>query len=122
MIKYIPTIAILITLTGCKEVKLNTVSYIYTQCESTGNVGIKLDTDGVYRCIEPKHKVKSIFNREPKSKKKIVKQIEKRKSISNGCETTITEIFTSKASGSITLCKGKLLKHGQKTRIIRVNK
>ncbi len=118
MIKLISTIAILITLTGCKEVKLNTVSHLYAKCESSGNVGIKLDKDGVYRCINSKHQVKQIFRTVPKAKK----TIRKSKKVSNKCETTITEIFTSKASGSITLCKGKLLEPGQKTRIIRVNK
>ena len=123
----IPTIAILITLTGCKEVKLNKVSYLYAKCESIGNVGIKLDTDGVYRCIEPKHNVKSIFRKEPKTKKKIVKKkvkkIVKRKSVSKGCETTITEIFNSKEfKKPLVICKGKFLEKGQKTKIIRVNK
>ena len=41
---------------------------------------------------------------------------------SDECETEVTEIFYSKASGEITTCKGKLLEDGQKTRIVRVNK
>ena len=119
MIKLISTIIILLSLTGCNEVKLNTVSYLYAQCESNGNVGIRLDSDGLYRCIEPKHKVKSIFKIEPKRKKKIVK-IE---SVSKQCDTTITEIFNSKEfKKPLVICKGKFLEKGQKTRIVRVNK
>lgn len=38
------------------------------------------------------------------------------------CDTEITEIFYSKASGEITICKGKLLEVGQKTRIRRVSR
>lgn len=118
MIKYILPLAIIITLQGCKQSKLNRVSYMYQACEGKDNVGIKLDSDGVYRCINSKHQVNQIFRTVPKAKK----TIKKSKKVSNKCETTITEIFTSKASGSITLCKGKLLEPGQKTRIIRVNK
>ena len=47
--------------------------------------------------------------------------IKKQPTKREGCETTITEIFTSKASGTITICKGKLLEKGQKTRIVRIN-
>ncbi len=119
MIKYIPTIAILITLTGCKEVKLNTVSYLYAKCESSGNVGIKLDKDGVYRCIKPRNKVKSFLSfKEPKKKKKIVSsKRDIRKTVSSGCETTITQHYYSKSGGLIKTCHGKLLEIGQKTRI-----
>jgi hypothetical protein len=41
---------------------------------------------------------------------------------SDDCPTEVTEIFYSKASGEITVCKGKLLQPGQETRIVRVNK
>ena len=53
--------------------------------------------------------------------KEIPKEIILNKKI-DGCETEITEIFYSKASGKITICKGKLLEVGQKTRVIEVQK
>ena len=40
----------------------------------------------------------------------------------NNCETEITEMFFSKESGWITVCKGKILTNGQKTRIVTVKK
>jgi len=43
------------------------------------------------------------------------------KKINQDCQTTITQIYNSKASGKIVTCKGKLLEYGQHTRIIRVN-
>jgi len=39
-----------------------------------------------------------------------------------GCETEITEIYNSKESGKITICKGKILTVGKKTKFIYVNK
>ena len=40
----------------------------------------------------------------------------------DSCPTEITEIFYSKASGEITVCKGKILADNQKTRVIRITK
>ena len=120
MINYILTLAIIITFQGCTPSKLNQVSYLYQSCEGKGNVGIRLDKDGVYRCIDSKHQVKKTYR-----KKKIESsKIYKKKTVSSGCETTITEIFTSKALGSkpLTVCKGKILTGNQKTKTIHVSK
>jgi len=40
----------------------------------------------------------------------------------DSCPTEITEIFYSKESGEITVCKGKILADNQKTRVIRITK
>ena len=44
------------------------------------------------------------------------------KQSSGQCDTQITEIFYSKASGTIQLCKGKILEVGESTRVIKVYK
>ena len=101
---------------GCNQTnKHYIVKYKGLECKSLTDVGIKWDGKK-YVCV-------GNYIREPK--KKVVKRkiaIKKQPTKREGCETTITEIFTSKASGTITICKGKLLEKGQKTRVVRVNK
>lgn len=116
---------ILIAFTGCKQRNLNYVSYKYAECESVGNVGIRLDADGVHRCIKPKHQVKQIFRTVPKKIKpaKQIKHSFKNPSWLNiapikKCDTTITNVYKDGA----VRCKGKILEVGQNTRIIRIHK
>lgn len=89
----------------------NTVKYNGLVCECDGDVSLYLNGDNGYEC-----KCGDVGYVAPI--KKMIKPTIKKQS---GCETTITEIYTSKESGTITICKGKLLVGNQKTRIVKVN-
>lgn len=109
MTKYVLVFGATFLLIGCQQPTLNTVSYKYATCKSKNNVGIKFH-DGIYKCFYKKGD-KVVY-----SKPKIIKKV---KSISKECETTVTKIYTKQ---DLTVCAGKLLQDGQKTRIVRVNK
>lgn len=113
MYKTILTIAIIITLQGCKEPTLNTVSYKYAVCASDGNVGIVLKGE-MYVCMEEKTTVKRYISiKKKQTKKSTIKKGE--------CETTVTAIYRkSKHIGkkSLVICEGKLLEPGQVSRIV----
>ena len=118
-IKTLITLSILILFTGCiPQSKYNYVSYKYATCKSTHDVGIKLQ-NGIYKCVYRKNN-KIVYQKPKKTVKAIKKQIIKEKVISSGCETSITQIYTSRSSGKITTCRGNILEPGQKTRIVHV--
>lgn len=120
----ISLILIVLLFTGCtRTIKHYTISYEKLVCKSFRDVGIRLK-GGVYECFGKEliiEKPKRIW----KEKKVKPKPIAKRQYVAaiktNGCPTQITKIYNSKASGKITICKGKLLKEGEKTVIRRVN-
>jgi len=106
MTKYIIAIPI-VFLIGCsKNETHNVVEYQGVKCKSLGDVGVVWDGRNYickYSNVESNH-------------------IPIKRVASSGCETEITEIFTSKSSGKITVCKGKILTGNQKTKIVRINK
>ncbi|MEA3316183.1 MAG: hypothetical protein U9Q30_10025 [Campylobacterota bacterium] len=100
MIKLI-FISILIIFTGCVKKE---VVYFQNQDSNSYN-------SNNYKTTKPKNRI---------IKKNITKTTDKK--VNSRCETEITEIFNSKASGKITICKGKILTDGKKSKIIYVNK
>lgn len=103
-------IAAVLVFTGCnKEIQTkNYLSYKYVKCECDGDAKIFFK-EGLYQCECGKIP--------PAKNARIIKD----KTIE--CPTVITEIFMSKEFNSpITLCKGRFLNLGEKTKIIRVNK
>lgn len=100
---------------GCGQpVTQNKVTFKHLKCLSDGDVGIKL-IKGFYECVEGKNRRISIIS----TKKKYIKSVKS----NSECETTITEIFNSKEfKKPLVVCKGKILQHGQKTRVVRVSK
>jgi hypothetical protein len=101
--RYISFFILITLISGCKEVNLNTVSHKNITCFSSGDVGVQY-INGKYKCVYGGTGFISSQNKE------------------SGCPTEITQIFHSKASGTIETCKGKLLLDGEKTRIINVYK
>lgn len=98
-------IAAVLVFAGCnKEIQTkNHLSYKYVKCNCDGDTKIFFK-DGFYQCECGKNT-----------------RIIKDKTIE--CPTVITEIFMSKEFNSpITLCKGRFLNLGEKTKIIRINK
>jgi len=69
----------------------------------------------VYKCFYKKNN-KIVYRKQKKS----VRVVKKLKSSINQCETEITQVYTSKSSGKIVTCRGKILEKGQKTRVVYV--
>jgi len=112
-------IAVSFLIIGCTQATKGYISYKGKFCEcdnDTKSITLFLNKNNSYECKCNDKRVDYIKNKNPIKKYKPLK-ITKRK---DGCETTITEIYTSKASGTITICKGKILKPGQESKIIEV--
>jgi hypothetical protein len=115
MLKLTSTLTIIIALSGCKQVTLNTASNKYIICENEidKDVGIRFN-DGVYECVYPQGSTKRDKRTTP---------IQKHTEVSKGCPTTVTEIFNSKEfKKPLVVCKGKFLTGSQVTRKVYVNK
>jgi len=100
---------------GCVFDKNNHIGYIKYRgetCYSTGQDIKLLYDNGIISCENG--------NKEIAIEKKF--KILDHNIENDKCETEITEKFYSKASGWITICKGKLLRDGQVSRVVEVRK
>ena len=123
--KYIYALIILIVLTGCQQRTLNYASIGSLQCESDGNVGIKL-VGNSYKCIESKNTIKR-----PKIiRRKTVVAPPKEYDFAHPnwinvehmkkCETSIRQSYYDKKGKLTVTCRGTILKKGQKSKEITV--
>lgn len=117
--KTLSLIAISFIFIGCtKEPNVGYITQGYNTCECS-------DTDNITYNIKTKECVCG-GNNGIIIKETIIKDdtfgIKKELVDSNECPTEVTERFYSKASGWITVCKGKFLENGAKTRIVTIKK
>lgn len=112
-------ISILIIFTGCVQkevVYMDNSNSSYSKKKNTTSSHHKK----TYKTTYSKYK-KNHISKHSTVKHHIIKK-DTNKNIHNKCETAITKVFNSKASGRIIICKGKILTDGQKSKIIYVNK
>ncbi len=99
MLTKIFNLFIVVLFTGCTTLK-NSIAHNKTICQCTNTDNITLYLDDEYKC-----KCGATPITAP--------------AVQTGCQTLITKIYYSKASGKITTCIGRLLLPNEKSRVIR---